>query len=218
MQFCGYQQWLMIASKQRQEDREGVSVSSLLSLSGCSTVMICVTCTWLQVVCKALYVIWWSQFLKLVSSTKSWWLTEWFAMMSEKGVVYKTNSSGPSTEPCGTPNGGGQEEAELLTTTHCALSRRYDQNHWSVVEWMPKTVFKWERRIWWLTILNAAERSSKGRTQILSSSIVFSKSFKTHGRAVLVLCPAQQAEWKGLQRLFSWGCARVCVEQPFQGF
>ena len=51
--------------------------------------------------------------------------------MSESGVVYKTetkatttttkqkNSTGPSTEPCGTPNmRGEEEEAELLTTTH----------------------------------------------------------------------------------------------------
>ena len=36
-------------------------------------------------------------------------------MMSESGVVYKTNSIGPNTEPCGTPNmTGEEEEAELL--------------------------------------------------------------------------------------------------------
>ena len=40
-------------------------------------------------------------------------------MMSESGVVYKTNSTGQSAEPCGTPNmRGEEEEAELLTTTH----------------------------------------------------------------------------------------------------
>ena len=41
-------------------------------------------------------------------------------MMSESGVVYKTNSTGPNTEPYGTPNmtGEEEEEAELLTTTH----------------------------------------------------------------------------------------------------
>ena len=43
-------------------------------------------------------------FWSWVLSAKRWWLTEWFAMMSESGVVYKTNSTGPSTEPCGTPN------------------------------------------------------------------------------------------------------------------
>ena len=41
------------------------------------------------------------------------------AMMSESGVVYKTKSTGPNTEPCGTPNmTEEEEEAELLTTKH----------------------------------------------------------------------------------------------------
>ena len=48
--------------------------------------------------------------------------------MSESGVVYKTNSTGPGTEPCGTPNMREEEEGELLTTIHWFLSRRYDQN------------------------------------------------------------------------------------------
>ena len=127
-----------------------------------------VICTWLQVVCKALHVVWWSWFLKL-GCTFCWWLTEWLAMMSESGVVYKTNSTGPNTEPCGTPNmTGEEEEAELLTTTHWFLSRRYDRNHWRAVERMPKTVSRWERRIWWSIVSNAAERSSKSKTQILS--------------------------------------------------
>jgi len=40
-------------------------------------------------------------------------------MMSESGVVYKTKSTGPNTEPCGTPNmTEEEEEAELLTTKH----------------------------------------------------------------------------------------------------
>ena len=39
--------------------------------------------------------------------------------MSESEVVYKTNSTGPNTERCGTPNmTGEEEEAELLTTTY----------------------------------------------------------------------------------------------------
>ena len=39
-------------------------------------------------------------------------------MMSESEAVYKTNSTGPNTEPCGTPSTrGDEEEAELLATT-----------------------------------------------------------------------------------------------------
>ena len=119
-------------------------------------------------------------FWSWVSSAKSWWFTEWLVMISESGVVYKTNSTGPSTEPCGTPNmRGEEEEAELLITTHWFLSGRYDQNHWRAVERMPKTVSRRKRRIWWSIVSNAAERSSKSRTEILSSSITFSKSFTT---------------------------------------
>ena len=96
-------------------------------------------------------------FWSWVSSANSCWLTEWLAMMSESGLVYKTNSTGPS-EPCGTPNMKGEgEEAELLTTMDWFLSSRYDRNHWSAVERMPKTVSRRERRIWWSIVSKAAE-------------------------------------------------------------
>ena len=128
-------------------------------------------------------------FWSWLSSANSWWLTEWLAMMSESGVVYKTNSTGPSTEPCGTPNIKGEwEEAELLTTMDWFLSSGFDWNHWSVVEWMPETVSRRERRIWWSIASKAAERSSNSRTEILSSSIAFSRSLTTRRRVVLVLC------------------------------
>ena len=49
-------------------------------------------------------------------------------MISESGVVYKTNSTGPSVELCGTSKMRGEEEqTELLTTTHWFLSKRYDR-------------------------------------------------------------------------------------------
>ena len=43
-----------------------------------------------------------SGFLEL-SSAKSWWFTEWLAMISERGVVYRMKRMGPSTAPWGTP-------------------------------------------------------------------------------------------------------------------
>ena len=59
-------------------------------------------------------------------------------MMSESEVVYKTNSTGPNTEPCRTPNmTAEEEEEEPLTTTNRFLSRRYDRNHWKAVERTP---------------------------------------------------------------------------------
>ena len=43
-----------------------------------------------------------ADFWSCVSSAKCWWFTEWLAMISERGVVYRTKRMGPSTEPWGT--------------------------------------------------------------------------------------------------------------------
>ena len=84
-------------------------------------------------------------------------------MISERGVVYRTKRMGPSTElmvysvvsydirekrmgpstePRGTPyiSCDGDKD-ELLTEVDWYLSEseRYDWNHWSAVDWMPKT-------------------------------------------------------------------------------
>ena len=45
-----------------------------------------------------------ADFWSCVSSAKNWWFTEWLAMISERGVVYRTKRTGPSTEPWGTPH------------------------------------------------------------------------------------------------------------------
>ena len=34
---------------------------------------------------------------------KSWWFTEWLAMISERSAVHRTKRTGPSTEPWGAP-------------------------------------------------------------------------------------------------------------------
>ena len=184
-------------SKQWQEDREGTekrmaSVLCSLSLSlslhihaFMSSVHNCRSCVRL---CTSFGG---AEFWSWVLYGKIWWLTEWFAMMSDSGVVYK-NSTGLSPEPYGTPNMRGEvEKEELLTTTHWFMSRRYDRNHWRAVERMPKAVLRRERRIWWSIVLNAAERSSKSKTKILASSIAFKKSFTTRRSAVSVLCPVR---------------------------
>ena len=44
-----------------------------------------------------------ADFWSWVSSAKSWWFTEWSAMISERGVVYRMKRMGPSAEPWGTP-------------------------------------------------------------------------------------------------------------------
>ena len=80
-----------------------------------------------------------ADFWSCVSSVKSWWFTEWLAMMSERGVVYRTKRMGPSTEPWGTSYlSCDSGENELFTEVNWHLSERYDLNHLSAVNWIPK--------------------------------------------------------------------------------
>ena len=131
-------------------------------------------------------------FWSCVSSEKSWWFTEWLAMISERGVVYRTKRMGPSTEPWGTlyMSCDGDKD-ELLTGVDWYLSERHEWNHWSAVDWMPKTEFRRERRIWWSLVSKAAERSNKWRTEMLSLSRAERISFTIHNKTVSVLCPAR---------------------------
>ena len=83
------------------------------------------------------------------------------------------------------------DEDELLTEVDWHLSERYDWNHWSAVDWMPKTVFRWDRRIWWSIVSKAAERSNKRRTEMLLLSRVERISSTTCNKTVSGLCPAR---------------------------
>ena len=66
-----------------------------------------------------------------------------------------------------------EEEADLLTTTHWFLSKKIWSKplQCSTVEWMPKTVLRWEKIIWWSMLSNTAEKPSKSRTEILAFSV-----------------------------------------------
>ena len=147
-----------------------------------------------------------ADFWSCVSSAKSWWFTEWLAMISERGVVYRTKRLGPMS--C------DGDEDKLLTEVDWYLSERYEWNHWSAVDWTSKTEFKWER-IWWSVVSKAAERSNKRRTEMLSLSRVERISFTIHSKTISVLYPAQQADWKGLLRWFSWETGEKFVENNF---
>ena len=61
-----------------------------------------------------------------VSSAKSWWFTERLAMISERGVVYRTKRTDPSNEPWGTPymSCDGDEDELLISVW----------NRWSTVD------------------------------------------------------------------------------------
>ena len=79
----------------------------------------------------------------------------------------------------------------LMTEADWYLSERYDWNHWSAVDWMPKTGFRRERRIWWSIVSKAAERSNKRRIETLSLSRAERISFTIRNKTVSVLCPAR---------------------------
>ena len=149
-----------------------------------------------------------------VSSVKSWRFTDWLLMISERGVVYRTKRMGHSTEPWGTPYTDGDED-DLLTEVDWYLSDRYDWNHWSAVDWMPKTDFRLERRIWLPVVSKAAERSNKRRTEMLSLSRAERILFTKRNKTVSMLCPARQADWKVLLKLFSWRWERSLWRTTF---
>ena len=83
------------------------------------------------------------------------------------------------------------DEDQLLTEVDWYLSERYDWNNWSAVDWIPKTEFRRERRIWWSVVSKAAERSNKRRTEMLSLSRVERISFTICNKTVSVLYPAR---------------------------
>ena len=56
---------------------------------------------------------------------------------------------------------------------------------------MPKTEFRRERRIWWSSVSNAAERSNKRRTEMLSLFRAERISFTARTITVFVLCSAR---------------------------
>ena len=123
--------------KEDENWKRRVSVLSLLSLSWFSVIHVFMSSVHAASSSLRGVDIW-----SCASSTKSWWFIEWLAMISERGVVYRTKRMGPSTEPWGTlyMSCDGEED-ELLTEVDWYLSEKYDWNHWNAVDWMPKTEF-----------------------------------------------------------------------------
>ena len=142
------------------------------------------------------WVLWWGWSLHweqwisgAVSSAKSWWFTEWLAMVSERRSV-QDEENGPQYWAL------RHTVHELwwwwrqVTDWSGLISERYEWNQWSAVDWMPKTQFRRERRIWWSVVSKAAERSNK-RTEMLSLSRAERILFTICNKTVSVLYPAR---------------------------
>ncbi len=65
-----------------------------------------------------------------------------------------------------------------------------------------------DRRIWWLTVLKATNRSSNISNEDLESVLASLRSSKTESKAVLVECPLLKPDWLLSRRLF---CVRKAV-------
>ena len=85
-------------------------------------------------------------------------------MTALRGVVYMTKSSGPRTEPWGTPQEDMyQEDRSVSHLTRKQRDDKYDLNQLRTEPWIPNQD---ERRLIkksWLIVSKAAERSSQQR-------------------------------------------------------
>ena len=132
-----------------------------------------------------------ADFWSCVSSAKSWGFREWLAMISEGGVVYRTKRTGPSTEPWGTPymSCDGDEDELLTEVDKWYLSERYDWNHWSAADWMPKTVQAGEENLV-VNSVKSGRRIQQTKTEMFLLSRAERISFTIRNKTVSVLCPA----------------------------
>ena len=89
-----------------------------------------------------------------------------------RGVVYMTKSSGPRTEPWGTP----QEEVchEDMSVSHFTRKQRddrYDLNQLRTEPWIPNEDERQVIKMSWSIVSKAAERSSRHRHDIFCDPI-----------------------------------------------
>jgi len=70
-----------------------------------------------------------------------------------------------------------------------------------VVPEMP-FIFKIDRRIWWLTVSKAADRSSRMRTEDLEAALASLRASITESRAVSVECLLLKPDWLLSRRFY----------------
>jgi len=84
-----------------------------------------------------------------------------------RGVVYMTKSSGPRTEPRGTPQEEVCQDRSVSHFTQKQRDDRYDLNQLRTEPWIPNRVIKMS----WSIESKAAERSSRQRHDIFCDPI-----------------------------------------------
>ncbi len=123
-------------------------------------------------------------------------------MMGASDVVYVEKRRGPRTEPWGTP-----------VTNWCALDTfppqatlkdrpvRYNSNQWSGITVMSSDE-RVDRRIWWLTVSKAADKSSRMRTDDLESAFAIRRASVTESSTVSVEWPLLKPDCLASSLLF----------------
>ena len=88
-------------------------------------------------------------------------------MTSDRGCDYRENSTGPRTDPSGTPKTRGVGvDIKPSTTTDCVISLRYDSNQDSATPEIPKVLSSRLNRMAWSRVSKTALRSSSASIDI----------------------------------------------------
>ncbi len=121
--------------------------------------------------------------------------------MGSSDVVYVEKRRGPRTEPWGTPvSSWCSVDTSPPQATLKDQPLRQDSNQRSGIPVMPSDE-RVVRRIWWLTVSKAADRSSRMRTDDLVSAFEIRRASMTESSAVSVECPHLNPDWLTSSRL-----------------
>jgi len=122
-----------------------------------------------------------------VSSAQRWWFRQQEEMRVLRGVVYMTKSSGPRTEPWGTPQEDVYQEDKLVS--HLTRKQRYDRydlNQLRTEPWMPNQDERRVIKMSWSTVSKATESSSRQRHDTFCDPTVLTRWSWMYKRAVSV--------------------------------
>ena len=109
-------------------------------------------------------------------------------MTSDRGCEYRVNSTGPRTDPWGTPKTRGiGVNIKPSTTTDCVLSLRYDSDQDSTTPEIPKVLSSRLNRMAWSRVSKAALRSNSASIDTSFWSDFVRRPSSTLKTAVLVL-------------------------------
>ena len=117
--------------------------------------------------------------------------------MSPRGRKYVVNSTGPNTEPCGTPHFNFvMLDCTFLIATCWVRPFKQDSNQLRAVPVIPIREFNTASNRSWSTVSKSALKSNRTKiTDFFFSSEALMMSLCTRTRAVSTLCPSLYADW-----------------------